>query len=234
MAAPAVELKDVTVTLGRQTVLEGVRLAVPRGEYVALIGPNGGGKTTLLRLLLGLVRPQSGTVRVFGSGPEEAHGHVGYVPQHARFDFGFPIRVADVVHMGRLRSGLRPSWMDRPARRRVGEILEQLEIGDLAERPVGKLSGGQLQRVLIARALAVEPELLILDEPTASLDVQSADAFYDLIQGLARRMTVIIASHDVTGVSSRVGSIACLNRRLFFHPAGELHRVLQEHDGGES
>jgi zinc transport system ATP-binding protein len=251
MAEAAIEVKDVTVTLGHQPVLEDVNLSVPRGEYVALIGPNGGGKTTLLRVLLGLVRPQTGTVRVLGADPEEAHGRVGYVPQHARFDLGFPIRVVDVVHMGRLRDRPRPSWMRRGERRKVIEILEQLEIGDLAARPIGKLSGGQLQRVLIARALAVEPELLILDEPTASLDMQSAGAFYDLIQDLARRMTVIIASHDVTGVSSRVGGIACLNRRLYFHPGGELpasaiaevygcpvellahgvpHRVLGRHD----
>jgi zinc transport system ATP-binding protein len=252
--APAIELSSVTVTLGHNRVLDDVSFAVPRGEYLALIGPNGGGKTTLLRVLLGLVRPQEGTVRVLGSDPDEARGRVGYVPQHARFDLGFPIRVVDVVHMGRLRDRPRPSWMNGEARRKVIEILEQLEIADLAERPIGKLSGGQLQRVLIARALAVKPELLILDEPTASLDVQSAEAFYDLIQELARRMTVVIASHDVTGVSSRVGSIACLNRRLFFHPGGELpasalaevygcpvellahgvpHRVLGHHDGGE-
>jgi zinc transport system ATP-binding protein len=255
MGEAAVEVKNVTVTLGHQRVLDDVTFAVPRGEYVALIGPNGGGKTTLLRVLLGLVRPQQGSVRVFGAGPEEVRGRVGYVPQHARFDLGFPIRVADVVHMGRLGDRPRPSWMRRGERRKVIDILEQLEVADLAERPIGKLSGGQLQRVLIARALAVEPELLILDEPTASLDVQSSEAFYDLIQDLARRMTVLIASHDVTGVSARVDSIACLNRRLFFHPGGELpasalaevygcpvellahggvpHRVLGHHDGGE-
>jgi zinc transport system ATP-binding protein len=254
MAEAAIEMNEVCVTLGQRPVLAAVNLTVARGEYVALIGPNGGGKTTLLRVILGLVRPQRGTVRVLGAAPEEARGRVGYVPQHARFDLDFPIRVADVVHMGCLRDRPRPSWRTSDARRRVIEILAQLEIGDLAERPIGKLSGGQLQRVLIARALAVEPELLILDEPTASLDVQSAGAFYDLIQELARRMTVIIASHDVTGVSARVGSIACLNRSLYYHPSAELpasalaevygcpvellahgvpHRVLGTHEDGE-
>lgn len=248
MSAVAVELNGVSVTLGRQLVLEDVDMRVPVGDYVALIGPNGGGKTTLLRVILGLIRPDCGEVRVFGGSPEEARGRVSYVPQYARFDLGFPIRVIDVVRAGQL--GVR-GLSGHEARARALGILEQLEIGGLADSAIGALSGGQLQRVLIARALAVEPELLILDEPTASLDVQSADAFYELLRTLSERMTVVLTSHDVTGISTRVKSVACLNRRLFFHPSGEVtsemlaevygcdidlvahgvpHRVLREHD----
>jgi zinc transport system ATP-binding protein len=253
MSEPVVELRDVWLTLGRQLVLRGVDLSVPRGESIAVIGPNGGGKTTLLRLLVGLLRPDRGFVRVLGRDPEAARGLVGYVPQRVRFDMDFPIRVIDVVAMGRLRrAGLltRLSAADEQVAR---DALEQLEIAHLAERRVGSLSGGQLQRVLIARAVAVEPQLLLLDEPTASLDVHSAAAFYELLNRLARRMTVMISTHDVTGIAARVGGIACLNRELFFHPAGELsaarvaevygcpvelighgvpHRVLGEHGAG--
>jgi zinc transport system ATP-binding protein len=248
MASVAVELRGVSVTLGRQLVLDDVDMRVPMGEYVALIGPNGGGKTTLLRVMLGLIQPDRGEVRILGASPKEVRGRVSYVPQYARFDLGFPIRVVDVVQAGQLGARKLPRG---EARAKAVKILEQLEIGDLAGQAIGALSGGQLQRVLIARALAVEPELLILDEPTASLDVQSADAFYELLQTLAERMTVLLTSHDVTGLSTRVKSIACLNRRLFFHPSGEVtsemlaevygcdvdivahgvpHRVLREHD----
>lgn len=248
MLPVAVDLHGVSVTLGRQLVLDDVDMRVPMGDYVALIGPNGGGKTTLLRVILGLIRPDRGEVRIFGSSPDDARGRVSYVPQYARFDLGFPIRVLDVVQAGQLGGRRLPR---AEARAKAMTILEQLEIGDLAGHAIGALSGGQLQRVLIARALAVEPELLILDEPTASLDVQSAEAFYELLQTLAERMTVLLTSHDVTGLSTRVKSIACLNRHLFFHPSGEVtsemlaevygcdvdivahgvpHRVLREHD----
>jgi zinc transport system ATP-binding protein len=248
MTELAFELRGVSVTFGRQLVLDDVSMRVPTGDYVALIGPNGGGKTTLLKVLLGLIVPDQGEVRILDGSPEDARGRVSYVPQYARFDLSFPIRVVDVVRAGQLGRHRRPRSR---AKREALEILGQLEISDLAEEPIGALSGGQLQRVLIARALAVEPELLILDEPTASLDVQSADAFYELLQTLSERMTVVLTSHDVTGISTRVKSVACLNRRLFFHPSGEVtsemlaevygcdvdlvahgvpHRVLREHD----
>jgi zinc transport system ATP-binding protein len=243
----AIELRGVSVKLGNQLVLDDVNMQVPFGDYIALIGPNGGGKTTLLRVILGLIRPDRGEVVVFGTSPEGARGRVSYVPQYARFDLGFPIRVLDVVRAGQLGSKLPRSV----AIAKAEKILEQLEIADLATAAIGALSGGQLQRVLIARALAVEPQLLILDEPTASLDVQSADAFYELLRTLSERMTVLLTSHDVTGISTRVNSIACLSRRLFFHPSGEVtsemlaevygcdldllahgvpHRVLRQHD----
>jgi zinc transport system ATP-binding protein len=249
--ANIIEVRDVWLHLGRQFVLEGVNLSLPEGDSLAIIGPNGGGKTTLLRVLLGLLRPERGSVRILGREPEATRGLVGYVPQHARFDLEFPIRVADVVAAGRLRRHrlLRLRAEDRAA---VFEALERVEIADLADRRIGNLSGGQLQRVLIARALAVRPKLLLLDEPTASLDVQSAANFNDLLRRLAEQMTVVLSTHDITGITTKVDSIACLNRKLFFHPSGELsaaqvaevygcpvellahgapHRVLGEHHG---
>lgn len=253
MSEPAIELRGVCVSFGQRDVLQDIDFTVGRGEFLALIGPNGGGKTTLLRVILGLIRPQRGSVRVLGGKPSEMHGRIAYVPQFARFDLDFPIRVEAVVGMGCLGKGtlLRHGQDDGV---QAGRKLEQLEIGHLAKRLVGGLSGGELQRVLIARALASDPEVLILDEPTASLDLQSADAFYELLERLSREMTVVLSSHDVSGVSARVGSIACLNRRLFFHPTSELtpdllaaaygcpvdllahgvpHRVLRDHNGGE-
>lgn len=218
MSTPAIELRGVTVRYGATLALEGVDLVVPRGDFVALIGPNGGGKTTLLRVLLGLVAPDEGSVEVLGLSPREARGRIGYVPQFARFDASFPARVLDVVVMGRLR---RPaSWTvrlraaDRAAALRA---IQEVGLSELVGRPVRTLSGGELQRVLIARALAPEPELLLLDEPTASLDMQSAAAFYSLLERLGRNRTVLLSSHDVTGVSQHIRTIACLNRRIFWH-----------------
>lgn len=248
-ATPAIELHDVWLSFGRQPVLEGVELELPRGEFMALLGPNGGGKTTLLRVILGLLQPDRGEVRVLGTTPRGARGRIGYVPQQARFDMSFPIRVIDVVRMG-VRRGLMSSA--RNQRAAALAALDRLESRELADNLIGELSGGQLQRVLIARAIAMEPQLLVLDEPTASLDVRSAEAFYDMLKTLAEEMTLVLTTHDVTGVSSRVDSVACINRKLFYHPTNEIaadtlarvygcpveliahgvpHRVLGEHDG---
>jgi zinc transport system ATP-binding protein len=254
MTGPAVELHDVWFAYGDLPVLEGIDLVVEARDYLAILGPNGSGKTTLLRLLLGLLRPSRGSVRVLGVPPEAARGRVGYVPQRVRFDLDFPIRVSDVVRMGRLRSDRmlrRPGPGDRAA---VERALATVEIADLAERPIGALSGGQLQRVLIARALAVEPELLLLDEPTASLDERFGHGVWELLEELSRSMTVVLISHDVGAISRYVRSVACLNRKLFTHPSRELtpeileatygcpvdliahghpHRVLRDHDAGK-
>lgn len=222
MSAPAIELRGVSFAYGEIPVLEDVDLVVEARDYLALLGPNGGGKTTLLRLVLGLLRPSRGCVRVLGEAPERARGRVGYVPQRVRFDLDFPIRVIDVVRMGRLRRSrmLRPlAAGDRAA---ADHALATVEISDLAERPIGALSGGQLQRVLIARALALEPQLLLLDEPTASLDERMGTGVWELLAALSQSMTVVVISHDVGAISRHVRSVACLNRRLHAHPTREL------------
>ena len=253
MTGPALELRDVWFSYGEIPVLEGVDLGVEPHDYLALLGPNGSGKTTLVKLVLGLLHPSRGSVRVLGGEPEAARGRVGYVPQRVRFDLDFPIRVRDVVRMGRLRRSrmLRPlAAADREAAERA---LATVEMQGLAERPIGALSGGQLQRVLIARALAMGPELLLLDEPTASLDERMGLGVWELLEELSKRMTVIVVSHDIGAISRHVRTVACLNRRLYTHPSRELtpeileatygcpidliahghpHRVLGDHGGG--
>jgi zinc transport system ATP-binding protein len=224
----AIELRDVWVRFGDRVILEAVSLNVARGEFLGLIGPNGGGKTTLLRVVLGLLAPERGTVRVLERAPHDARGLVGYVAQHAQFDRDFPIRVLDVVLMGRLRGGRLARPLRRTDVERAEKTLERLEIGDLGGRQIGRLSGGQLQRVLIARALAMDPEILILDEPTASLDIHSEEGFYDLLHELSQEKTVLLVSHDVGAVSAHVRRIACINRRLFEHPTGRLTKEIME------
>jgi zinc transport system ATP-binding protein len=217
--SPAVELEGVGLALRGIPVLEDVSLTIGPRDYLALLGPNGGGKTTLLRVILGLARPDRGRVRVLGGEPRAARGRVGYVPQVFRFDQDFPIRVEDVVRMGRLGSRLRGGASDPEA---CAGALERVEMSAHAERPIGALSGGQLQRVLIARALVQEPELLLLDEPTASLDERIGRSVWELFEELSQEMAVVVVSHDIGAISRQVRGVACLNRRLHVHPEKEL------------
>lgn len=218
-STPAVELQGVGLALRGIPVLEDVSLSIGPRDYLALLGPNGGGKTTLLRVILGLIRPDRGRVRVFGREPRQARGRIGYVPQVFRFDQDFPIRVEDVVRMGRLGRHPRVASSDRAA---CGAALERVEMSEYAERPIGQLSGGQLQRVLIARALVQEPDLLLLDEPTASLDERVGRSVWELFEELAREMAVIVVSHDIGAISRHVRGVVCLNRTLHVHPEKEL------------
>lgn len=222
--APLIELDRVTFGYERRPVLEEVTLTVRRGDFLAVIGPNGGGKTTLLKLMLGLVAPWSGTVRRHA----RRRGGLGYVPQFAAFDRHFPARVLEVVRMGRL--GLRRPLArfrdeDGAAARRA---LDRVGIGPLADRPVADLSGGQIQRTLIARALASEPEALLLDEPLASLDAEVRSSLVDVLRELHREVPLVVVTHDLTPLAGLVRQIACVNRRLHYHPEGKLTAAMLE------
>jgi zinc transport system ATP-binding protein len=255
MSEPAIQLEDLWVRLGGRTVLEAVSLEVPEGAYMALIGPNGAGKTVLLKTMLGLITPERGRVRLLGRSVREARGLVGYVPQHAAFERDFPIRVKDVVLMGRLRRGRMLRRLGAEDRGAASEALERVEASELADRQIGSLSGGQLQRVLIARALAMRPRLLLLDEPTSNLDPRLGAGLYDVLERLRGSMTIVVVSHDLGVVARHVESVACLSRTLHFHPASEItqeeiesiygcpvdfivhrhtHRVLEAHEGDEA
>ena len=203
-------------------MLDAVSLSVEPEDFVGLIGPNGGGKTTLLKVLLGLVEPQRGRVRVFGQPPAAVRDRIGYVPQHARIDPTVPAHVLDLVLTGRLS---RSSWgplFGRPHVDAAWHALEQTGTADLARRPIGQLSGGQLQRVLVARALAGEAELLLLDEPTSGVDVHMEQTLIDLLHELNRKIPIVMVSHDVSFVSRHLKRVACLNRRLVIHAAQEV------------
>ncbi|MFA0888088.1 MAG: metal ABC transporter ATP-binding protein [Synergistales bacterium] len=249
-----IELKDVRFAYnGSGPVLEGVSLAVRPREFLAVLGPNGGGKSTLLRVILGLLEPQAGTVRLLGSPPRESVRRVGYVPQDANSNRGFPVSVEDVVLMGRF-SGRGARWKAGSEDRRAAEeAMDRMGILFLRRNRIGELSQGQRQRVAIARALAVEPEALLLDEPTASVDLQTQAALHEILKELNRTITIVMVSHDLTALTSCATSVACVNRALFHHDRAELtgemvqsaygscpveliahgipHRVLHRHDG---
>jgi len=221
-SGPAVvELHRVCVDREGERVLEDVDLVVHRGDFLGIIGPNGAGKTTLLRVILGLVRPSRGSVRLFGSDLRSFRGwsRVGYVPQRSMpYEGRLPATVREVVlsgRVGRVGMGRRFTKSDEEAAERALGIVGMERYRD---RPVARLSAGQQQRVQIARALAKEPELLILDEPTVGVDVEAQEQFYGLLHRLNREgVTLVLVSHDIGVVAREVTRLACLNRRLFFH-----------------
>jgi len=236
-AAPVVRLEGVRFAYGRVPVLEDVNLSIAPRETVCLVGPNGGGKTTLLRLVLGLLKPQRGRVEVFGRPPHRTRLRIGYMPQHLSFDPLFPVTALDIVLMGRLgRDGLRGrlGWYGRADRTAARRALEAVGMQRRAGRLFAALSGGERQRVLIARALCCEPELLLLDEPTANVDPRFEAQLFDVVKDLKGRMTIVLVSHDLGVVSKWVETVVCVNRRVVVHPTAQLTgRLLQEIYEGE-
>jgi len=213
--------------------LDDVSLTIAPDEFLGVIGPNGGGKTTLLKIILGQLQPQRGTVRVFGQTPAQVRARIGYVPQQARIDAGVPANVLDVVLTGRLGLSSWGSWYGARHKAAAMAALEQTGVDDLARRTIGTLSGGQRQRVLIARALAAEAELLLLDEPTAGVDPQVERSLTDLLHRLNRRLPIVVVSHDVAFVSAHLKRVACLNRRLTCHAASAVTSDVLGHLYGE-
>ncbi len=225
-SANSIEIAHVSFSYGETEVLRDITFAVHRGDYLGLVGPNGAGKTTLLKIMLGRLAPAAGTVKIFGTdvGDFKEWHKIGYVPQKAtRFEEHFPATVGEVVLMGRsARRGLfhRLTAEDRAA---AADALITAEMWDYRDRLIGDLSGGEQQRVFIARALATAPEIIFLDEPTTGVDAKSQDEFYALLRKLNResRMTVVLVSHDIDRVLAEAMHIACIDRTLVCHGSPE-------------
>jgi zinc transport system ATP-binding protein len=257
MNRQVIEIQNLNFSFNGQAVLQDVDLDVKEGDFMAMIGPNGGGKTTLLKLMLGLLAADSGSIRVFGERPRVVSHRIGYVPQDVNINKDFPVSALDVVLMGKLKPGRGWSRHSQADRRSARDALAQVGMQDFCARRIGELSGGQRQRVFVARALMTQPELLFLDEPTASIDTRGQREFYTLLKELNKQITIIVVSHDLMVVSEFVKSVACVNQRLHYHGHAELtgemielmyqcsaeevcpveliahgvpHRVLHEHD----
>lgn len=207
----AVRFDRVSFAYGTDSVLDDVSFHIHEGEFAALIGPNGSGKTTILRLLLGLAAPSSGSIEVLGAPPHTALESLGYVPQNAAYDPAFPISVAEVVRMGRLRGG--GGRYGPEDRRAVDAALVQADVLELRDRPYSALSGGQRRRVLVARALASSPRLLVLDEPTANMDAESETRLFRALGDLKGKATVLVVTHDTLFVSDLTDAVLCVGER---------------------
>lgn len=248
MVKEIVKIEDLYFYYDSSLVLEGIDLTVYENDYLAIIGPNGGGKTTLLRIILGLLRPSKGRISVLGQEPSSGRREIGYLKQSSDIDRDFPIDVFDTVMMGRYKGIMKKYTEDD--REATKKALETLGIYELRKKHIGMLSGGQLQRVLLARAIVRQPKLLLLDEPLNSIGADMQKEIYELFLELSKKMAVVFVTHDISAISKYMDKIACLNRRLYYHgpkegSIGKLeeaykcpveilahgipHRVLKEH-----
>ncbi len=221
-----IECKHVDFSYGDGPVLSKVSFSIEDGSKVCIIGPNGGGKSTLLRLILGILKPQEGEVLINGKRPQDVVFSMGYVPQHIQFDSAFPITVEEVVFMGRLgirnQAVFRPFITPKSERDIALEKLAQLGIADLSKRRFSDLSGGQRQRVLIARALASNPQILLLDEPMAHVDVSAAKQLHSLLEKIAVNLTMLTVSHDLSFVEKGTDKVLCVNQSVRVHQVKEI------------
>ncbi len=217
-----VELKDVTFGYRAEPVIEHVNLEIGEGDFIGMIGPNGGGKSTIIRIIMGLITPWSGEVII----PRETN--IGYLPQTHIFDSRFPISVLEVVLSGLLKTRGITARVSKKDKADAMTVLEKVGMSDFAGRSIGDLSGGQMQRVFIGRALISKPHLLILDEPVTYVDNRFEQELYNLLEILSRETAIVLVSHDVGQIVSSVKTIACVNRNLHYHPNNQITEEILE------
>jgi zinc transport system ATP-binding protein len=224
-----VEMKNVSFAYNFSPVLEEVNLIIQKNDFLGIIGPNGGGKTTLLKILLGLLPPRTGEVLVFGKPPKASRKYVSYVPQIFSYDFDFPISVLDVALMGRLNRQKIGKYYSIEDKTASLDALAKVGMEQFQDTAIGDLSGGQRQRVFIAHALASKPKLLLLDEPVASIDPQWQLAFFTLLDELNKNISIVLVTHDVSVISTYIDQIACVNRTIHFHGKTKdgIHQISQ-------
>jgi len=228
---PIISANNISFSYNKQTdVLQNVSFDVAQKDFIGLIGPNGGGKSTLLKIILGLIIPDQGQIEVFGKAPKLTRDKIGYVPQYSKIDLNYPISVWEVVMsglLGRKKLGTRFNNQDK---NKTSQILAKMKLTNLKNRAIGELSGGQRQRVLLARALVRNPELLLLDEPTNNVDIASENNLYKLLAELNQKIAIIIVSHDVSTVSKYVNKIFCLNKKMICNDARKVTGSCQASD----
>ena len=214
---PVITINDLNFSYSNVPVLEKINLEIQGSEFFGLIGPNAAGKSTLVKLLMGLLQPDSGNIRIKGLPPFRARDVIAYVPQHPSFSRDFPILVKEVVMLGRQGVGSGRGWFNQRDKQAALAAMRAVEIEHIAGKPINSLSGGELQRMLIARALISKPEVLVLDEPTSNIDLRAEENIFSLLKHYNEQMTIIVVSHDVAFISAYVHRVGCLNRTLVCH-----------------
>ena len=224
----AIEFENVWFSYEGTVILKDINCTIEQGDFLGVLGPNGGGKTTLLKLMLGILKPDRGLIRILGQEPHDASHRVGYVPQNMDFNLDFPISVMDVTLMGRLTRSRIGRGYSREDRDKVRKVLEKVGMWDYRHKTIGKLSEGQRQRVFIARSLATDPEILFLDEPTSSIDPEFQTDLYDFLKQLNKEVTIVVITHDIGVVSRHMKSIACVNKNFIYHAEGQITQEMIE------
>lgn len=212
--SPSILLEDVSFHYDKTPILEDVNFSIEPGEFVGVFGPNGGGKTTLLKLLMGFLYPDTGKISLLGASPNESRTHIGYVPQIAKIDKQFPITAEEVVQMGCLSKTSFWGVLPKASKQKALDSLEKVNMAHKKDTPFGHLSGGEAQRVLIARALASDPTLLFLDEPTASVDPVAEEEILSILSSLKGHLTILMVTHDLQTILQKVGKLLCVHRKV--------------------
>ena len=229
----AIEISNLSFAYEQQNVLENINLNVEEKDFLAIIGPNGGGKSTLLKLILGINNPKSGSIKVLEKVPKKSLKHIGYVPQNTNVNTHFPIKVIEVVMMGHI-DGKRPIFgYGKDEIHCAMGALTQVGMSNFAETKIGSLSGGQRQRVMIARALCAHPQILILDEPTSSIDITGQREIYELLKTLNTYITVIVVSHDISVILEYANKAAHINKTLSYHDISDKNSTFHTHGNSE-
>ncbi|BAF72019.1 metal ABC transporter ATP-binding protein [Sulfurovum sp. NBC37-1] len=224
-----IEIRNLTFAYDKDIVLENVNLNVEEKDFLAIIGPNGGGKSTLLKLILGVNKVQKGSIKVFGEAPHKNLSSIGYVPQNTNINTDFPIKVIEVVLMGHVGEKRPLFGYGKDEIACAMGALSQVGMQHYAQNKIGSLSGGQRQRVMIARALCAHPKILILDEPTASIDTKGQKEIYELLKLLNRDITIIVVSHDISVILEYANKAAHINRTLSFHDISDKKKTFHTH-----
>lgn len=217
-----ISVEQLSVAYQHHIVLHDVNLKVYKNDFLGVIGPNGGGKTTLIKCILGLMKPQGGNIRFYKNGAEVNHLSMGYLPQYNIIDKKFPISVEEVILSG---LNIQKSLIGRfttEQKQKVQEIIEKMGLDGLSKRAIGRLSGGQLQRTLLGRALVSDPEVVILDEPNTYIDKHFETALYKILDEINNQCAIIIVSHDIGTILQQVKSVACVNETLDYHADSDV------------
>lgn len=238
MTGPVLSMNNITYAYEQKTVLDGINFEIPQGVFMGLVGPNGGGKTTLIKLILGLIQPDEGQISIFGTPAEKLkdRNRIGFVSQKANsFNKGFPATVFEVVASGLTAKVGYFRFLQKAHKEKVMEAIDSVGMLEYAHENIGNLSGGQQQRIFIARALVSDPELIILDEPTVGIDYENVKRFYELLHHLhiSQNKTLLLVTHDTGTMTEYATDIVCLNKKLHFHGNPEEYSSLTEKDFSE-